>query len=118
MRERLRTERGDRGEEGGTGRGADGRAPRDDSGGGGPEAGAATSGGLLFTLDDSGGLRPLRVRTGVTDGRLTQVRGPDLAEGIVVVIGIDRSGGSSGPTSPFAPNGGRGGRPPGPPGAF
>jgi HlyD family secretion protein len=43
---------------------------------------------LLWALDDNGTLAPLRVRTGLTDGRYTQVEGAALAAGTKVVLGV------------------------------
>ena len=43
--------------------------------------------GTLYTLDASGKLVPLRVRTGLTDGKFTEVRGRDLKEGMKIVSG-------------------------------
>ena len=36
----------------------------------------------------AGDLKPIEIRTGITDGRFTQVTGGDLAEGTTVVIGL------------------------------
>ena len=47
---------------------------------------------LLWTLDDKGTLAPLRVRTGLTDGRYIQVEGAALAEGTKVVLGVSDPG--------------------------
>lgn len=43
--------------------------------------------GTLYTLDATGKLVPLRVRTGLTDGKFTEVRGRDLKEGMKIVSG-------------------------------
>ena len=113
LRERGSAERG-AGQAGGGDRSGRSRGDGPGPGGGGRPANAA----LLFTLDESGELSPVRVRTGLTDSRSTQVEGEGLEEGTEIVIGIDRGDRSSGPASPFAPNGGSSGPPRRPPGAF
>lgn len=45
-------------------------------------------GGTLYTLDSRGQLQAIQVRTGVTDGSMTEVQGKDLAEGTKVVAGM------------------------------
>src|SRR5207248_3824698 len=45
------------------------------------------SGGTLYTLDANGKLVATRVRTGVSDGTTTEVRGKDLKEGMKVIAG-------------------------------
>jgi HlyD family secretion protein len=43
--------------------------------------------GTLYTVDEKGTLTPIRVRTGLTDGSTTEIRGRDLKEGTKVVAG-------------------------------
>jgi HlyD family secretion protein len=44
--------------------------------------------GTLWHLDEKGQLKPLRVRTGITDGQKTQVEnGADLKDGMQVIVG-------------------------------
>ena len=50
---------------------------------------------ILWTLDDKGTLEPVRVRTGLSDGRNTAVEGAKLAEGTKVVIGVLDAGGTT-----------------------
>ena len=47
-------------------------------------------GGTLYTLDAKGQLQALRVRTGVTDGSMTEVQGKNLTEGMKVVAGMSQ----------------------------
>ncbi len=70
-------------------------------------AAASTPGrpGVLWVMAD-GGLRPIRVRTGLSDGSMTEVLGSALKEGLEVVMGETPQG--SAPSSgqganPFAP---------------
>jgi HlyD family secretion protein len=58
-----------------------------------PKSGASRGqrsqqGGTLYTLDAKGQLQPIRVRTGVTDGTMTEVQGKDVVEGMKVVAGM------------------------------
>ena len=58
-------------------------------------------------MDSAGHLKPVRVRTGITDGQKTQVMSRDLVLGMQVVVGAasaTAAGGASGPTAnPFQP---------------
>ena len=47
-------------------------------------------GGTLYTLDAKSQLQALRVRTGVTDGSMTEVQGKNLTEGMKVVAGMSQ----------------------------
>ena len=47
-------------------------------------------GGTLYTLDAKGQLQAIRVRTGVTDGSMTEVQGKNLTEGTKVVAGMSQ----------------------------
>ena len=49
--------------------------------------GGASGSGTLYTVDEKGVLTPIRVRTGLTDGSVTEIRGRDLKEGMKVVAG-------------------------------
>jgi HlyD family secretion protein len=73
---------------------------------------------ILWTLDDKGILRPVRVRTGLSDANNTEVEARNLAVGTKVVIGVMDAGSatSSGASNPFQsprpsgrPQGGEGG---------
>jgi len=59
---------------------------------------------VLWTLDDGGTLAAVSVRTGLTDGRYTQVEGVALAAGKKVVLGVfdpGSAGDPSGSGNPF-----------------
>jgi HlyD family secretion protein len=68
------------------------------------------SAGMVFVLH-RGAPRPVRIRTGITDGSFTAAYSDSLNEGDLLVVGTDRSGGGeepSGTVNPFAPRfGGR-----------
>jgi HlyD family secretion protein len=54
-------------------------------------------------------VEPLRVKTGLTDGTLTAVKGDGLTEGLEVVTGLQtQAAGQSGTANPFIPQFGRG----------
>jgi HlyD family secretion protein len=71
-----------------------------------------SGGGTLWTLQDNKA-RPIKVRTGQSDGTTTEVDGDGLSEGLTVITGVeaksDNAGGTE--TNPFAPKlpGGRSG---------
>ncbi|HEX8848244.1 MAG TPA: efflux RND transporter periplasmic adaptor subunit [Gemmatimonadaceae bacterium] len=70
-----------------------------------PDASSA----IIWTLDANGAPAPVRVRTGLSDGRVTQVEGINLVAGAQVVIGVLDPGSSDPAASknPFqAPPGG------------
>jgi HlyD family secretion protein len=49
-------------------------------------------------------VKPVRVRTGLSDGAVTEVEGGDLTEGLRVVTGLQtQAGGPSNASNPFAP---------------
>jgi len=50
---------------------------------------------LLWTLGEDGTPTALRVRTGITDGQSTEIRGDDVREGMQVITGITQDGGTS-----------------------
>ena len=62
-----------------------------------------TQSGTLYTVDDKGALQAIRVRTGITDGSTTEVRGRDLKEGTKVIAGTaqPQAAGSSAGSNPF-----------------
>jgi HlyD family secretion protein len=78
--------------------------------------------GTLWTVDASGKLTPIRVRTGLSDGQKTEVQGRELKEGMRVVVGTasgaQGASQSAQSTSPFQPQGGGMRRGPGGPGGF
>lgn len=86
--------------------------------GGGPAAdgpgGDNGASGVLWVLNGNAALRPLPVRTGLSDGTYVQVSGEGLAEGMPVVLGVNAGGGaaasSQGAVNPFQPQFPRGRR--------
>jgi HlyD family secretion protein len=62
----------------------------------------------LWTVNPAGKLVAHRVRTGLTDGQNTEVRGADLEPGTEVVIGTAIAGATEAAGNPFAPQRGRG----------
>lgn len=69
---------------------------------------------LLWTVDSTGKVKALHVRTGVSDGQKTVVEGKDLREGMTVIVGLSpeqaaeqAAAASSNPLTPRRP-GGRG----------
>ena len=69
--------------------------------------------GVLWTIDARGKLAPVRVHTGLSDGRTTVVQGATLAEGTTVVIGVTDASSADDPSAsrnPLQPQqGGEGG---------
>ncbi|HYC62064.1 MAG TPA: efflux RND transporter periplasmic adaptor subunit [Thermoanaerobaculia bacterium] len=61
----------------------------------------------IYTVDPNGALKAIRVRTGLTDGTMTEVRGPELKEGMRVIAGIaqPQSANKDAAASPFQQNG-------------
>jgi HlyD family secretion protein len=56
-----------------------------------------------------GYVRPVKVTLGVSDGTVTEVSGPDVTEGLVVVVGEERADAAAAQrgANPFAPQFGR-----------
>jgi HlyD family secretion protein len=90
---------------------------------GGLGAGASPSGldvpdsprGVIFILNQAGQPRPIRVRTGESDGSSTAVFADSLREGMPVVVAVDApagggSSGQQGQVNPFTPRFGGGRR--------
>jgi HlyD family secretion protein len=96
---------------GGAGRGA-GRGGAAGGGRGGSGAGARPSGGTgaggstatLWYLAD-GKPQVARVRTGLTDGQRTVIEGPDVHEGMEVIIGVVQGSIPAATTNPLQPQG-------------
>lgn len=69
--------------------------------------------GTLWTLDAAGKLKPVRVKTGLSDGQKTAVESATLTEGTKVVTGTQSTTAAAttnaSSASPFGPQGGRGG---------
>jgi len=74
----------------------------------------------LWRVNASGGLSPVPVRSGLSDGQKTEVEGPELTDGMQVVIGTNSGGasgaGASGVSNPL--QGEQRSGPPRPPGVF
>nr|MDP9193406.1 efflux RND transporter periplasmic adaptor subunit [Acidobacteriota bacterium] len=78
--------------------------------------GAGTGGGTIYTVGENGTLTPIRVRTGLTDGSVTEIRGGNLKEGMQVIAGTaqPQSAETTSNASPFQNNNQQqGGRRPG-----
>ena len=76
----------------------------------GPSVTPDASSGVIWILDDKGTPAPVHVRTGLSDGRVTQVEGANLVAGRQLVIGVVDGAAASDPSAsknPFqAPSGG------------
>ncbi len=76
-------------------------------------AGRRRSGGsgTLYVANPDGTLQALRVRTGITDGKVTEVRGSELAEGMKIIAGTAQpQSAESESANPFQQNSQQGGR--------
>ena len=62
-----------------------------------------TRGGSLYYLDDKGALQSIKVRTGISDGTTTEVKGTDVKAGMKVVAGTVSSTAAAQPaaSTPF-----------------
>ena len=71
-----------------------------------PQRDAKPSFGTLYSVDANGKLTATRVRTGITDGTNTEIRGRDLKEGMQVIAGTTVTAAESATTtsSPFQQN--------------
>ena len=58
---------------------------------------------MLYMVDSTGKLRAIPVVTGLSDGQYTVVRGPQISEGMSIVVGATTSGTAAASTnaSPF-----------------
>jgi HlyD family secretion protein len=63
---------------------------------------------MLWYLDENGELAVTRARTGITDGQRTEIRGPEIKEGMQVIIGVTQTESSTN-TNPLQPQGPMGG---------
>jgi HlyD family secretion protein len=89
-------------------RGPAGAARQFDRTTGGPKTRKA--GQTVYTLDPAGEPKPVEVRTGVTDGRFTQVVSGDLKTGDTVIIGLVTAKADASSSRPPGGPGGPGGR--------
>ena len=61
--------------------------------------------GTLYSLDNEGNLAVARVRTGITDGASTEIRGRNITEGMKIIAGANTTAdGAAAPASPFQSN--------------
>ncbi|HEX6095733.1 MAG TPA: efflux RND transporter periplasmic adaptor subunit [Thermoanaerobaculia bacterium] len=86
------------------------------AGGPSPSTRLRTTGGTVWVEAPDGKLKAIRVRTGITDGKFTEVRGSEVAEGMKIVAGTAQPQSADGEASsnPFQQNNGsqqRGPRP-------
>ena len=77
---------------------------------GGQGDGVAGSGGegqgdgnfaRLWYLDDAGQVAVARVRTGVSDGSMTQIQGPAVEAGMQMIVGVTEAAEDNGSSNPF-----------------
>jgi HlyD family secretion protein len=71
--------------------------------------GARPSLGTIYILGEDKKLQPIRVRTGITDGKVTEIRGQKITEGMKVVAGTVQPDAASTDSSknPFQQNNGQ-----------
>jgi hypothetical protein len=62
---------------------------------------------MIWLLIGGKTLEPRFVRTGLTNGRVTEILGGDINEGDVVIVGQNDVSGTSRPQQPTTPFGGR-----------
>ncbi len=88
------------------------RSTRMAGGGSGGSATGAPGRPVTLWVEAEGGLAPLIVRTGLSDGNATEVQGEGLKEGLAVVVGEARPEPAASETNanPFTPQIGRGGQ--------
>jgi HlyD family secretion protein len=75
---------------------------------GGNASGKAKAGQNIYILDATSKVKPIWIRTGITDGHYTQVASSDLKQGDNVIVGLATSK-VEGPRPPGSPMGGGGG---------
>jgi len=69
-------------------------------GGMGAQGGMPADRGMLWTVDENGKLQPIMVRTGISDGTNTEIRGRSLEAGTRVIAGVASSAAEAS-SSPF-----------------
>jgi HlyD family secretion protein len=81
-------------------------------GAGGPGFGGATGFATLWTIDSLGKPAPVRVRTGLTDGQMTEITGMSVKEGMKIIAAVtnEKGGGATNPFQAQQQQGGPGGR--------
>jgi HlyD family secretion protein len=91
-------------------------AQRSTERGSGERAGAtrrAANAAVLWYVNEGGQLATARVRIGLSDGQRTQIDGPDVRQGLRVIVGVTQNAQSDGATSPFQQQDSGQRRPPG-----
>ena len=68
---------------------------------GGQQGGRRNAGGMLWFMDATGKLQIARVRTGITNGQETEVSGPNLKEGMQIIVGMTGGDAPAAATNPF-----------------
>lgn len=68
---------------------------------------------MLWYLDADGNLSASRVRTGITDGQMTEIQGRNIEAGMEIIAGVTQVAEESGTTNPFQNNQQSGRRRPG-----
>jgi HlyD family secretion protein len=68
---------------------------------GGMGGAGASDVAVLWTLDANGKPTPVRVHTGLTDGQLTEISGPNLKAGMKIIAAVTNEHGGSGTANPF-----------------
>jgi len=77
------------------------------------------TGGTIYVIDAEGNLKPIPVRTGITDGKFTEVRGRELTEGMRIIAGtVQPQSAQSEAANPFQQSNQQRGSAPRPPGGF
>jgi len=73
---------------------------------------AANNVAVLWTVDANGKPSPVRVHTGLTDGQLTEISGPDVKAGMKIIAAVtnEKSNASSNPFQAQQQQGGPGRR--------
>lgn len=81
------------------------RAARPDREGGGGWGGGAgrQDMGRLWRLDEQGQLQVVRVRTGISDGQMTEINADEISEGLEVISGVLTPGANPTPAGTFMP---------------
>jgi HlyD family secretion protein len=58
--------------------------------------------GRVWTVDAAGKLQPIRVRTGISNGTITEVSGQDLKPGLKVITGVTEGTETASSSTPFS----------------
>jgi HlyD family secretion protein len=79
-------------------------------GGPGGGRGRGDGGSMLWYVNADGNLAVMRVRTGITDGSMTEIRGRELVDGLAVITGVTQSDAEGEFSNPFENQQQQGGR--------